>query len=336
MLQELLRGIAPPRPLFLPIVFSAGARVENQPLPTFLSNPTKICNALRQVRGPLRADGVSCYFDPFLEVEALGATIDWGSGDRSPEIRRAEDAEPGTLPQDLLSPEDALKASRVGVALDVISRMKAMLRDDGILMAGVTGPLTLAARLTQLEAGGAWRTQKISESALELAASMVTRISGAFAEAGANLIMILEELVPGLSRERCDAWASALEPSFNVIRFYQALPVLQLTRGESFAGNSRVILQTRWNCVLCASLDGISAQGLNKVESSFAPLGLALPLEMFQLDASARQACRESIRQLVPALRPPILTTAGDIPATTDMKRMCKVLEEIPRSYGPD
>ena len=75
--KELLQGIAPSRPLLLPIVFSLGARIENLPLRDFLLNPTKISNALRQIRTHLRSDGVTCYFDPFLEAEALGGALVW-------------------------------------------------------------------------------------------------------------------------------------------------------------------------------------------------------------------------------------------------------------------
>ena len=53
IVKGLLQGIAPPRPLFLPIVFSHGARIENVPLRVFLTNPTKISNSLRQIRGRL-------------------------------------------------------------------------------------------------------------------------------------------------------------------------------------------------------------------------------------------------------------------------------------------
>ena len=334
MVKRLLQGIAPPRPLFLPVVFSPGARVENQPLSAFLANPTKICNAQRQLRGPLRTDGFSCYFDPFLEVEALGATLQWGAADQPPAVRWPQGAESGELPDDLRSPEEAVRAGRVPVALDVLRRLKAMLRDDSILMAGVTGPFTLAVRITQLETGGAWRAQEIPESVLELAASVVSRISGALVEAGASLIMIQEEVLPALSQERCAAWASALEPAFNIIRFYEALPVLQLTDGSSFAANSGVILQRCWNCVLCPSLDGIASQPADAASQwSSATLGLALPLETFQLDDSALQVSCESLHRMVAALRPAILTTAGDVPVRTDMKRLTKVLEGVPRSF---
>jgi len=333
MVKRLLQGIAPPRPLFLPIVFSPGARVENQPLPALLSNPTKICSAQRQLRGALRMDGYSCYFDSFLEVEALGATLQWEAADQLPAVQWPEGSESGEMPDDLRSPEEAVHAGRVPIAIEVLRRMKAMTRDDSILMAGVAGPFTLASRITQLHAGGAWRTQEMPESAVELAAALITQISGVFAEAGAGLIMIQEDVFPCLSQERFASWASALEQVFNVIRFYEALPVLQLP-GDGFAANSAEILPRSWDCVLSPSLRGIPSQ-LAEAPSEWnsATLGLALPLETFQLDDSGLQGSSDSLRSMVAELRPVILTTAGDVPAATDMKRLDKVLQTIPRSY---
>src|SRR6266849_3697215 len=152
MAKGLLQGISPPRPLFLPIVFSLGARVENLPLRAFLGNPTKISNSLRRIRSHLRPDGVACYFDPNLEAEALGATLCWEEDDRQAKVQWSAPAGKGELPERLLSPEQAAKSGRVSVAVEVIRRLDTLLRDESLLMAGVTGPFTLAARLTQLDA----------------------------------------------------------------------------------------------------------------------------------------------------------------------------------------
>ncbi|MGB0034705.1 MAG: uroporphyrinogen decarboxylase family protein, partial [Candidatus Acidiferrales bacterium] len=147
IVKGLLQGTPPARPLFLPIVFSLGARVENIPLRTYLTNPTKISNSLRQIRGPLRSDGLACYFDPFLEVEALGAELRWESDEKPPSIHWPQSSPKGEIPAGLRSPEEAAKSGRVPVALEVIRRLNSLLRDESILMAGVTGPFTLAARL---------------------------------------------------------------------------------------------------------------------------------------------------------------------------------------------
>src|SRR6185437_10228313 len=169
MVKDLLQGIAPPRPLFLPIVFSLGARVENLPLRAFLSNPTKITNALRQIRGRLPADGITCYFDPCLEVEALGGALRWQSEDQPPAVCWPASVRKGELPRGLRSPEDAVKAGRIPTATEVIRRLNSLFRDDTLLMAGVSGPFTLAASLLQI-GEQEWVDNDVSSSALDLAA----------------------------------------------------------------------------------------------------------------------------------------------------------------------
>src|SRR5271170_7898324 len=86
MIEGLLEAVAPPRPLFLPIVFSHGAAIEHLPLRSFLTNPTKISNSLRQIRAHLRSDGITCYFDPFLEAEELGGVLRWDAEGRTPTL----------------------------------------------------------------------------------------------------------------------------------------------------------------------------------------------------------------------------------------------------------
>src|SRR6202050_2652188 len=228
MLKGLLQGVPQTRPLFLPIVFSLGAKVENLPLREFLGNATKISNSLRQIRSHLRSDGVACYFDPYLGAEALGAVLQWQTADQPPAIQWPHSAEKGEVPKGLRSPEDAAKSTRVTVAVEAIRRLKSLLRDEPLLMAGVTGPFTLAARITGLQQGNAARREDFSDTALELAAATITQIASKFVEAGANVIFIQEDVVPKLSVEDCEAWASLLAPAINIVRFYEALPVLQI------------------------------------------------------------------------------------------------------------
>ena len=212
IVKGLLQGIAPARPLLVPIVFSLGARLENLPLCTFLENATKISNSLRQIRGHLRSDGVACYFDPFLEAEALGGALKWTTDDRPPTLCWPEPSQRGELPSGLRSPEEAAKSGRVMVAAEVIRRLNALRRDDSLLMAGVTGPFTLAARILQVGDNDGLYREDLTDSAMELAAAVITRISAVFLEAGANLIFIQEDALPIFSAASCEEWATLLAP----------------------------------------------------------------------------------------------------------------------------
>jgi hypothetical protein len=328
-LRDLLQGIAPPRPLFLPIVFSLGAKVENLSLRAFLGNPTKISGALRQIRARLRSDGVTCYHDPFLEVEALGGVLRWKSEDSPPEICWSGTAEKGDLPEGLRSPEECVKAGRVPVAVEVIRRLKSSFRDDPLLTAAVSGPFTLAALLAQLDASEMGQLSDLPPSAIETSAAAITAIARAFVEAGANIIFIREELLPALSPEQCAHWFSLLATMINIIRFYEAMPVLLISNQKAFDRNVPVISRQAWECVVCPSLPSISAIPPEDELRRNTKLGIALPLEAFQTVAAGSEDLCRSMRRAVEDVRPAILTTAGDLPATGDVERLNNILAEV-------
>jgi Uroporphyrinogen decarboxylase (URO-D) len=333
MVKALLKGVVPPRPLFLPIVFSLGSRIENLSLRNFLVNPTKICNALLQIRRHLRADGVTCYFDSLLELEALGCELLWEKEDASPSVRWSPTASAGKLAEDLRPAEQIAAAGHVPVALEVIRRMNAVGNREFLLAAGVAGPFTLAARLTRLEQRENLNAGDFSDHALELAGSALTQISTAFVEAGADLIFIHEEIIPALSAKECAAWSSLLAPAINTIRFYEALPVLLCTNGRSFAINCDLVLRQPWECVVCAPPEGFaSCRPAGLAASSIAPIGIAFPLEAFQRAASFGEDSVKLISSMISEWRVAILTTAGEVPLSVDLKRLARVMEEVPRA----
>ena len=332
MLKGLLQGVTPPRPLFVPIVFSLGAKLENLSRRAFLANPTKISNSLRQIRSHLRSDGVACYFDPFLEAEALGGMLEWLADDRPPTIRWPEPAVSGELPQGLRAPDEAAKCGRALVAVEAIRRLKSLLRDDPVLMAGVSGPLTLAARLVQLKPEGALRMEDLPSDALELASSASTQIAAAFGEAGANMIFIQEDFLPPLTGESSDTWAALLSPTVNVVRFYEAMPVLHLTNGRAFAQNCALILERQWNCLLCPALDGIASLAPGRVSGlGGTRLGIAAPYEAFRPEQAGAEV-HPSLARIISEVQPAIVTTVGDVPATADLKHLTRFHEEIERA----
>jgi uroporphyrinogen-III decarboxylase len=87
----------------------------------------------------------------------------------------------------------------------VIQRLKSLLRDEPLLLAGGLGPLTLAAQFLQLNASGAIRCEDLPDTALELAAATITQIATKLVEAGANAILIREQILPVLTQQDAEA-----------------------------------------------------------------------------------------------------------------------------------
>jgi len=334
MAKGLLNGVPPSRPLFLPIVFSLGARVENVPLDTFLNSPTRISSSLRQMHSHLRADGVACYFDPYLEVEALGATLQPATEDQPLRLHWSQSEPRGELPEGLRSPEQAVQGGRIPVAVEVIRRMNSLANRDFLLVAGVTGPLTLAAQIAKLDRTEKERSACLSIAVQDFAASALTEVTKAFLQAGADLIIIREEILPAHSEEGYDSWANLLSPGINIIRFYEALPVLQLTDTQGVLDHWGTIFRQQWDCVVSLPAAAIAVrQGENSLETNGAMLGVSLPLEAFGPEAPGDKDDLTSWAPVIPKCRHSIITTAGDIPVTADMKRLLKILGEIPRTF---
>ena len=322
IVKGLLEGTPQPRPLIVPIVFSLGSKIENLPLRAYLENPTKISNALRKIRAQLRTDGVACYFDSFLELEAMGLETRWDSLNQTRAIEWPDSARPGKLPSQLRSPEDAASSAPVRAAVEVIRRLNSILRDEPLLMAGVSGPFTLTTRLTRLSADDISAGAQPSESALELTAAAITKIVSAIVEAGANLIFVREEIFFHDSAATAEAWAAGLGPAFNIIRFYGALPVLQFASAALCGGSIGAILEQPLDATICLP----PAAGLTEATAGRA-FGWSLPIEALDEGGDSGEV------QSAPGNGKPVLITSdGDVPVSTDLKRLMSHLEILARS----
>jgi hypothetical protein len=328
--KGLLQGIPPSRPLFLPIVFSLGARIENLPLRNFLSNPTKIASALRQIRTHLRSDGVTCYFDPLLEPEALGGAIDWDAEGQQASLRWPQPGHTDDLPGGLCLPDEVAKSGRVPVAVEVIARMKPLVGDQSLLMAGVTGPFTLATLLTQSDDTNGNLDCAPSSAAMEFAGEVASAVARAFVEAGAGAIFIRERIRSSLAAETAAEWASRLATTINIIRFYEALPILLLPCQDPAAVNSSLIAGQAWDCVLCAEARSMSPSGFG----AFAALGpsrfgVALPPAVFTSESSNTEEVAGPVSPAILDLHPAVITTAGDVPASVDLKLLNRLWDAV-------
>jgi len=322
LIRMLLQGTAAPRPLVLPIVFALGARIENVSLGAYLGNPTKIVNAMRQLRGPLGVDGLTCYCDPFLEVEALGATVHWSDNDTQSRITWPGRPPPGEVAEGLFPPEEAVRRGRIPVAVDVVRRLKTLVRDEVLLTACLSGPFTLAARIGQLDTTNAFGVEQLRGAAMELASEVVTQLSSVLAEAGANVLFLREQMLPNFTPETAEAWSLCLEPAVNIARFYEAVPALVLsTRSpREYARHALRELTNIVTCVEPAVWSSLEPEILSNVDVRSA--GVAVPTEM--LTESGPSVAGDAASGMWP--RKVIATTPDDVPPESDARALADAL----------
>jgi Uroporphyrinogen decarboxylase (URO-D) len=314
-----LRGERPVRPLFAPLTFSLGARLENIPPASFVANPTKIVNALRQIRANLKLDGVTCYFDPLLEAEALGAEVEWRSG--GPVIIPGQFAEIGDLRARFSTGEQILHRGRIPVALEVLKRLKILLKDDPALMVGITGPLKLSSQLAGTTSDAIPHTEMI-----DFAAECTAALAMHFVEAGADVVILHETFPESANPELWEQWSGLVEPVINVVRFYEAMPVLLLDKTVS-VGQVFEILNRNWECVVCVTASMANELGL--LGAATPSLALTLPDDFFSPTSDANDTSIARIREAVEQVKPVFVTTAADLRANADMKQVSSLVAQF-------
>jgi hypothetical protein len=224
IVKALIEGKPPARRLFMPLIFSLAARLEDVPLSNFVANPTKIANSLVAIYQRLRPDGVTCYFDLFLIAEALGCRLDWGMSPPALE-RLTREAALNMLQQ----PQGDIKQrGRLPVALEVVHRVQGTLRNGPALVVGLPGPL----RLTQ-QILGQDIVQALAEGeddaldGFETLVGITLSVAREFCLAGTHLLYFDELDVPA---EFLPDWEARLVALWKTVRFHGALPVLSTPR----------------------------------------------------------------------------------------------------------
>jgi Uroporphyrinogen decarboxylase (URO-D) len=319
VVKALLRGVQPIRPLLMPLSFALASRIDNLALDSFVSNPTKIVNALRQIRATLRLDGVTCYFDPLLEIEALGGKVECKRGGRELVVFR-EFADADWLRAQCGSADQILSRGRVPIVAEVLRRLKTVMKDDPALVVGITGPLKMAAQLA-----GASPENVATNELAEFTAEITAALAKYFVEAGADMVLVMESLPPTANAEMWDWWRSLLDPVINVIRFYEALPALLLDETLSDAQASK-LLDRSWECTIClpaALLTELAAVTTTQ------ELGITLPAKLFDSAAGATRVDMAAFRTTVEQVRPVLVTTTGDLPANADLKQVARSLGQF-------
>lgn len=203
VLQTALASGATERKLLAPLICAIAGEVEGLAPQAFLRNATKLANTLRDLQRGLNLDVVVPESGSYIELEVLGATLDWNS-----------------YPPKLISPikstsvpSDIERRGRLPMLADTITRLKTVLGSRAAIGIALSGPQKLVS---------------VSDGHVSLsdAAELVLAMVRLVCSKGVNLIWLLEDSSNPPSD--LEEWQIVTTPIFGTIRFYQAVPALHL------------------------------------------------------------------------------------------------------------
>lgn len=162
----------------IPLALEVAARISARPLTEFRNDATQLANGLAELQAAIDAEGVVCALAGGMELaSAAGAELDV---------------------------ERIVSHGAVGASLEACRRLRATLGDNAALLAGLTGPATLA--------------REFSVDIAQASAAFGVLVK-AFCDAGADVILLMEDQGVECGSED---WQDGVKTAANIARFHQA------------------------------------------------------------------------------------------------------------------
>jgi len=296
--------------LFIPLIFSFGARLEDMPVEDFLRNPTKITNALRAIQSHFQTDGVLCYGYKQAIAEAL-------------EIRSNKtnttltDLSKKSLEQMEKRIQDLTSREAVTNAIEVTKRLR-ILMPDTLLKVIVMGPWTLASLWTNLSVEELLNHPRV----MNLASKAVLSFVKAMGDTGVDILMITEKQVPAVNDQSKNILKRFYSPSYNTAKFYNIAAYVMI---EKLSFSEARLLNKIINGLIIPSELGIDAI------KSFKKVSVAIPVSLLEQepDEIEKYFITTGIHEAAKGSRLQLLTTCSEIPETLNKEFMIRGIQKI-------
>lgn len=297
--------------LFVPLIFSFGAKLEDLPVDVFLNDPTKLSNSLRTIQNYFQVDGVVCYGDDTVLAEILGK-MDPASLMSTPvptskkgfeelESRIAGIAEKG----------------RVATALEVAKRLNILLPDT-IIMGVVPGPVKLASQITGLSSG-----DLISEQDLLVQTTKATlTFARALGETGIDMLMVREDALPLIDSKSLRLLTRCYSPLWNTAKYYGFHAFLM--PGELLTENVAPLKKIVDGIIFPAGTDPETWQKFKKISFSL-PVSL-LEKEQDEIESFLSEG---GILDALNSSRLLLVTTDKEVPETIHKEYMIRGIRVV-------
>jgi hypothetical protein len=297
--------------LFVPLIFTFGAALEDMSLGEFLQEPTKISNTLRLIQRHFQVDGLVCYADNTLLAEALGCRVSTASYPSKvepfQEWQEGFEERVGNL----------VESGRAVTALEVTKRLN-MLLPESMLIGLVTGPLTLAGQLSGLTS-----LELLScPDFLALATKASLTFAKALGDAGTDILIIWEQAVPLPTDEAVKGLSRCYAPIWNTAKFYDVAPLLMVDEFEP--KNTNRLRRLVDGLIFPADTD---AEHWNKVKRrSFAVPVSLLEKEPWEIESFLTES---GIAGSLASGQLFLVTTDHEVPETINKEFMIRGIETI-------
>jgi hypothetical protein len=216
-LQELARGVGKAHePMLAPMLYGVAAQIDAIAVPEMVVDATKLRKNLSELRRMLALPAVTCAVPSFMELEALGGSVDGGAwpprqvAGTSLDLAAIE-TEPGAL----------LRSSRLSASVDTVRQFAGADASDPVIAVALTGPATLVSQLRTAGCDG-----QTSEALYDFVGHLLAVLVRMYCEAGVHLLQLHETSPPGADE---DFWKDALGTVGNMARFHRVPPLLVLS-----------------------------------------------------------------------------------------------------------
>lgn len=297
--------------LFVPLIFSFGAALEDLAIDEFLRDPTKISNTLRTMQSYFQVDGVASYADTTLLAEALGCQVSTTS--YPPTVHPWQE-----WPDDMEERVARIsKAPRVATALEVTKRLNILL-PESILVGIVTGPLTLCSQLTGTP------VSRILEQPERVAAAgkASLTLAKAIGDAGIDILIVREIEVPLQSKESGKVISRSYAPIWNTAKFYDISPLMMV---ENFLPEDAGQLGR--------AVEGLlyPAKALENLAKKPRRLSLALPVTLLEKDPTEIELflTQGEVAATLQSAKVLLVTTDAEVPETVNKEHMIRGVQTI-------
>ncbi len=297
--------------LFVPLIFSFGAALEDLTIERFLNDPTKISNTLRTIQSYFKVDGVVPYADTTLLAESLGCQV---SAATYPPTVEPMSEWPANMDERV---GRLTESPRVSISLEVTRRLNTLL-PDSILVGMVTGPCTLCSQLTGIPVSEVLERPELLAAAGKASLSLAKAVG----DTGVDILIVQETEVPLQQKDAGKLIARTYAPIWNTAKFYDILPLLMVANlpAENVASLGRAV-------------EGVlyPAEALGGLSKKPRKLSFALPVELLEEGPEAIEAFlnQGEVSAALQSSTVLLVTTDREVPDTVNKERMIKGVQTI-------